>query len=324
MKNRVRHVLKNVLDELYELGKGTKKGQLQRQMQKLTKRKESHFIHTSKTKARYEQVVMKFCDFLEERGIKREKHLDKTSTEELQQIVDDYFKRLAEQELSKNTIKIHIAAIEKSLVVVRQDIKDFITNDEKRIEWWSAGKEARKREPYSNPEQIRERLTEEHKMIAEAQALAGFRVREIARATYDKEKYEITIHRAKGGRTRTIHYEHRKEDFERLVELIDKLKEENYEKKLKDYYKDLKKASNNTGQIYNASHSFRHEYAHNRIEELRENKEELKDLLDKYGADEETKSYVNDEDKIDKAADFVITRELGHNRLSMSRYYYKS
>jgi len=321
--NRIRYLIKNTLDELYELGKGVKRGQLQREMKKLTDIKESHFLHTSTTKVRYERAMMKFCDYLEEQGIKRDKHLNKTSTEELQKIVDGYFKKLANDGLSKNTIKVHIAAMEKSLAVIRPDIKEYITNDENRIGWWSAGKESRKREPYANPEKIRERLNETHRMIAEAQATAGFRVREIAKAEVDRENYQVIIHRAKGGRTRELSFEHRKEEFEKLADLIEKLKKQEYTKRLKDYYKDLRNATKATGQAYNASHSFRYEYAHQRIEELKQNKEELRKLLDEYGADEETKSYVNDENKIDKAADFVLTRELGHNRTSMSRYYYR-
>jgi len=315
--------LKHVLDDLYELGKGVKRGELQRKMQKLTGIRESHFIHTSKTKVRYEQAVMKFCDFLESQGIKREKHLDKKSTEELQQIVDDYFEKLAEDGLSKSTIKIHIAALEKSLVIIRPDIKEYLTDDENRIGWWSAGVDSRKKDSYVDPNAIRERLTEEHRMIAEAQALAGFRVREIAKAEVDKEEQKIIIHKAKGGRTRELHFEHRKEDFEKLADLIEKLQERHYEKKLKDYYRDIKNACKATGQEYYASHAFRYEYAQNRIEELKENKEELRDLLYRYDANDETKSYVDNEDKVDKAADYVLTRELGHNRTSMSRYYYR-
>ena len=74
MENKVRFVLKHVLDDLYELGKGVKRGRLKKQMEKLTGVKHSYFIHNSKTKVRYEQAVMKFCDFLEKNGIKREKH----------------------------------------------------------------------------------------------------------------------------------------------------------------------------------------------------------------------------------------------------------
>jgi len=323
MENKVRYVLKHILDDLYELGKGTKRGRLKKQMEKLTGVKESHFIHTSKTKVRYEQAVMKFCDYLEEQGIKREKHLEKTSTEKLEQIIDGYFEKLAEDGLSQSTIKIHIAALEKCLPVIRKDIKEYLTDDENRIGWWSEGVAPRKREPYADPEAIRNRLTEEHRMIAEAQAIAGFRVREIAKTTVDRENYKV-ITKGKGGRIREIHFEHRKEDFEKLADLIEKLKEQEYEKHLKDYYKDIKNACKATGQVYNASHAFRHEYAHERIKELRENKEELKDLLDKYGADEKTREAVNNDETIDTAADYVITRELGHNRSSMSRYYYKS
>jgi hypothetical protein len=316
-------VLKNVLDELYDLGKGVKRGQLQKEMKKLTGRRESNFIHTSKTKVRYERAMMTFCDYLSEIGINRDKQLKRLSTEELQKVIDNYFIELADDGYSKNTIKVHIAAMQKSLAIVRPDIKPYIENDENRVRWWSAGMEAKKGEAYANPEAIREKLSETHRMISEAQELGGFRVREIAKATIDKENYEITIHKAKGGRDRTLHFEHRKEDFEKLADLIEKLQERRYEEHLKDYYKDLKEACHETGQEYYASHAFRYGYAENRIKELKENKEELRDLLEKYDADEKTKEAVKDENTIEHAADYVLTRELGHNRARMSRYYYK-
>jgi 16S rRNA C967 or C1407 C5-methylase (RsmB/RsmF family) len=312
-----------VLDELYDLGKGTKKGELQRQMEKLTGERISHFIHSSTTKVRYERAAMKFVDFLEEQGIKRDKHLNRTSTEELQKIVNSYFEKLAKDGLSKNTIKTHIAALEKSLAVIRPDIKPYLQSDENRVRWWSAGKASQKRYAYADPEAIRNRLSDINRMIAEAQAMAGFRVREIAKAEINKEEYKITIKNGKGGRTRELYFEHRKEDFKKLVDLIEKLQNEKYEKHLKDYYEDLKRACKSTGQEYRAAHSFRHEYAERRIEELRQNRQELRDLLDKYGADDEMKSNANDEDTVDIACDFVLTRELGHNRLKMSRYYYR-
>jgi len=323
MSHKIKHVLKSVLDELYDLGKGIKKGELQRQMEKLTGERVSHFIHTSTTKVRYERAAMKFADFLESEGIKREKHLDKVSTEELQKIVDNYFDKLAEDGLSKNTIKVHVAALEKSLAVIRPDIKPYLQDDNNRIGWWSEGEASQKRYAYADPEAIRNRLSEEHRMIAEAQSLGGFRVREISKCEVDKEEYKITIKNGKGGRTRELHFEHRKEDFKKLADLIEKLQNEKYEKKLKDYYEDLKRASKATGQEYRAAHSFRYEYAENRIQELRENREELKDLLDKYGADEKMRSNADNENTIDVACDFVLTRELGHNRLKMSRYYYR-
>jgi len=323
MRNRVRYLIKNTLDQLYELGKGTKKGEIQRQMKKLKGVRESPFIHTSHTKVRYERAMMTFCDYLEEHGIKRESHLKRINTEQLQQIVDNYFKELADEGYSKGTIKIHIAAMEKSLALIRPDIRDYLTNDENRVSWWSAGRESKKGDSYIDPNAIRENLEGVHRMIAEAQSLAGFRVREIARAEVNREDRSVTIHNAKGGRTRTLYFEHREEKFERLADLIETLKEQEYEKKLKDYYEDLKRACSETGEEYRASHAFRFEYAQERKEELRENKEELKYLLDKYNADEKTKESVNDESKIDQACDYVLTQELGHNRLSMSRYYYK-
>jgi hypothetical protein len=266
---------------------------------------------------------MKFCDFLEENGIKRESHLNKKSTEELQEVIESYFERLAEEKYSKTTIKLHIAALEKTIAIVRPDIKEYLTDDENRIGWWSAGVDSRKRGSYVDPNRIRERLNEEHRMIAEAQALGGFRIREIAKAEVDKENERIIIHKAKGGRTRELDFTHRREDFEKLADLIQKLQEQRYDKHLKDYYKDIKNACKAAGEEYRASHAFRYEYAQRRIKKLKENKEELKDLLNKYEADEKTKECVNDESTIEQACDYVLTRELGHNRSSMSRYYYR-
>ena len=323
MSHRVRHVLKSVLDDLYQIGKGVKKGELQRQMQKLKNERVSYFIHTSTTKTRYERAVMKFCDHLDELGIKRKRHLNKLDTEQLKQIIDNYFKKLAEEKYSKATIKVHVCALEKTLAIVRPDVKEYLNNDENRIKWWSQGTDSRKRGSYVDPDRIRQRLKEEHRMIAEAQALAGLRVREIARAEVDKQNYRLIIHKAKGGRTRELDFTHRKEDFEKLASLIEKLKEMHYEQHLKDYYKDIKNACKVLGEEYRASHAFRYEYVEKRAEQLKEDKEELKYLLEKYEADEKTKSYANNEDTVEKAVDYVLTREIGHNRTSMSRYYYR-
>jgi len=323
MSHRVRHILKSVLDDLYELGKNVKKGELQRQMKELKEERVSHFIHTSTTKTRYERAMMKFADFLEERGIKRKRHLNKLDTKQLQEVIDDYFQKLAAEGYSKTTIKTHVAAMQKSLAIVRPDIRDYLANDENRIRWWSAGVDSRKRGSYVNPDKVRERLNETHKMIAEAQMMAGFRIREIAKAEINREEHTITIHKAKGGRTRELDFSHRKEDFEKLAILVEKLKEMHYEEHLKDYYRDLKNACKSLGEEYRASHAFRYEYVEKRVEQLKENKEELKYLLEKYEADEETKSYANNEDTIEKAVDYVLTREIGHNRTSMSRYYYR-
>jgi len=318
---RLRQLIKNVLDDLYDLGKGISRTQLEKQMQELTGIKQSYFIHSSTTKVRYERAMMRFCDYLEEYNIKRDKHLNKISKEKLEQIIDNYFKWLVEQGFSTGTIKIHIAAMGKILAVLRPDIIDFLSNDDRRIGWWINGKASKKGDSYADPEKIREKLKEGHRIIAEAQALAGFRIREILKATINKERYEITIHEAKGGKTIKLYFKYRKEKFERLVELLEKI-DKNYEKNLKDYYKDLKKACILTEQPYNASYAFRYEYVQNRVKELTQNKEELKYLLEKYNASKDMKSYIDDENKIDNAIDFIIACELGHNKLKTSRYYY--
>jgi|GEM_PF-1735958 len=323
MKYRVREVLKNTLEDLYELGKDINREELEKQMQELTGIKQSHFIHTSTTKDRYKRAIMRFCDYLEKQGIIEDNHLYSKSTEQLEQIINDYFRWLANKGVSENTIKIHIVAITKCLVILRPDLRDFLLNNERRVNWWIAGKSPKKGDSYPDPEKIRKRLKEKYRIIAEIQALTGFLVRELTKVSIDKEKYEISINNAKSGKSRTLYFEYRKEKFEKLVELIGKIDKENYEKQLRDYYQNLWRACKDTEQSYNASYPFRYEYIQKRFQELMKNKEELSYLLEKYNASEEIKSCVNNEEKVYNAIDFVIACELGYDSLETPRYYYR-
>jgi len=323
MGNMVRTVLRNILDDLYDLGKDIDREELEKQMQEFTGIKQSYFIHTLNTKDRYERALMRFCDYLEEQGIKSDDHLNSKSKKQLEQIIDNYFRWLAHKGFSENTIKIHIVAIGKTLVLLRPDIRDFLFNNERRVNWWIAGKASKKGDSYANPEKIREKLNEKHRIIAEIQTLTGFLVRELTKVSIDEEKYEIRINKSKNGRSRTLYFEYRKEKFEKLVDLINKLDKEDYEKKLKDYYQDLWRACKTTEQSYNASYPFRYEYIQKRFQELMKNKEELKFLLEKYNASEDIKECVNNEEKVYKAIDFVIARELGYDSFETPRYYYR-
>ena len=319
----VRTVLRNILDDLYDLGKDIDREELEKQMQEFTGIKQSYFIHTLNTKDRYERALMRFCNYLEEQGIKSDDHLNSKSKKQLEQIIDNYFRWLAHKGFSENTIKIHIVAIGKTLVLLRPDIRDFLFNNERRVNWWIAGKASKKGDSYANPEKIREKLNEKHRIIAEIQTLTGFLVRELTKVSIDEEKYEIRINKSKNGRSRTLYFEYRKEKFEKLVDLINKLDKEDYEKKLKDYYQDLWRACKTTEQSYNASYPFRYEYIQKRFQELMKNKEELKFLLEKYNASEDIKECVNNEEKVYKAIDFVIARELGYDSFETPRYYYR-
>jgi len=320
---RVRYLVKNILDDLYDLGKDINREELEKQMQELTGIKQSHFIHTLTTKDRYERAMMRFCDYLEEHGIITDNNLNSKSTKQLEQIINSYFEWLASKGVSENTIKIHIVAMSKIFMILRPDIRSFLLNNEQRVNWWIAGKSPKKGDSYADPEKIREKLKEKHRTIAEIQALTGFLVRELIKVSIDKEKYEIRIKNVNGGRSRTLYFEYRKETFNKLVEMIEKIDKENYEKKLRDYYQDLWRACKDTEQSYNASYPFRYEYVQKRFHELMKNKEELNYLLEKYNASEEIKSCVDDDRKVYNAIDFVIACELGYDSLETPRYYYR-
>jgi len=323
MGNMVRTVLRNILDDLYDLGKDIDREELEKQMQDITGTKQSYFIHSLTTKDRYERAMMRFCDYLEDHGIKEEEHLNKTTTKQLEQIINNYFKWLADKGVSENTIKIHIVAMSKSLAILRPDIRYFLFNNERRVNWWIDGKASKKGDSYANPEKIREMLKEKHRIIAEIQVLTGVLVREITKISINNEKYEITINNTNERRNRTLYFQYRQEKFEKLIELINKIDKENYEKNLKKYYQDLWRVCKVTEQSYNASYPFRYEYIQKRFQELMKNKEELKFLLEKYNASDEIKNCVNNEEKVYKAIDFVIARELGYDSFETPRYYYR-
>ncbi len=140
-----------------------------------------------------------------------------------------------------------------------------------------------------------------HRAVAELQYLTGARVGDVKKIGIDEVGKRVLIHGSKGGRDREIDFSDRPDRFERVKELHRELQRHIEEKGWKEiresYDEDLKQAVEKSGEVYTGSHAFRVSYAVERVEELKA-------------------KGLSDED-----ADRVLTRELGHNRLEMSRYY---
>ena len=255
----------------------------------------SPLIHSHSTFNRYLGIAKEFARWERERkGINR---VDKVSYEDVREFLDEK----AERGVSEKTLKVNTCALEKFFDAVgRTDISDKLREDYQEI--YSQGRPSGRALPYTNPQKVIENLKDDaHRTVAELQYLTGARVGDVKKIEVDEDRKVVRIEKSKGGRDREIDFSDRPERFERIKELkeeLDRHIEERGWKEIREtYYEDLKNTCKKSGEVYTGSHAFRVSYAVERFEELK----------GKGLSDEE--------------ADRILTQELGHNRLEMSRYY---
>ena len=258
----------------------------------------SPYIHSHSTRNRYLGVMRDFVKWEKERGINR---VDRVEYDHVRTFLEEKAQRGA----SRSTLKVNMSALRKFFGAVgRDDIAKKIGDDYQEI--YSQGRPSGRALPYTNPQKVIENLKDDaHRTVAELQYLTGARVGDVKKIEVDTEKRVVRIEKSKGGRDREIDFSDRPERFERIKELkeeLDRHIEERGWKEIREtYYDDLREACKKTGEVYTGSHAFRVSYAVERFEELTEER----------GLSEEE-------------ADRVLTQELGHNRLEMSRYYRRS
>ncbi len=256
--------------------------------------KRSPYIHSYSTFNRYMGIAKEFVGWAKERGINR---LDQVRYSH----VREFLQEKAERGLTEKTMKVNASALGKFFNTVgRDDIYKDLRRDYTEI--YTSGRPSVRALPFSNPDKVIENLREPvHRVVAELQYLTGARVGDVKKIEVDTERKFVVIDKSKGGRYRELDFRDRLERFERVVELkaeLDRMLEQrDWSDIRKGYYEDLKQAVKKAGEVYTGSHAFRVTYAVERFEELREK-----------GLEPEK-------------ADKVLTEELGHSRIDMSRYY---
>ena len=254
----------------------------------------SPYIHSYSTFNRYMGIAKDFVRWAKEREVNR---LDRVTYEHVRTFLDEK----AQRGVSEKTLKVNTCALEKFFDAVgRADISDKLREDYQEI--YSQGRSPGRALPFSNPQRVIENLKDPaHRIVAELQYLTGARIGDIKKIEVDSESSKVFIWGSKGGRDREIDFSDRLDRFERVKELYRELRryiEERGWKEIRESYdEDLKQAVKKSGEVYTGSHAFRVSYAVERFEELK-----VKGLSD-------------------GEADSILTRELGHNRLEMSRYY---
>jgi len=334
---KVKYLLISVINVMYAEGKGRSKHQVMVENYEKYKRRETHLIHSTSTFITYKAVASKFADYLKkEHNLKYEKDFMKLSKEELFNLVDKYFEYQRDVEkLSQSSLEKHISVLRKVLPPVRPEAREFFT-PENRMKWRD-GVAKLEGDRYNRPYKIVENLRnigEIYEAIAQLQRLTDARIGDVKRIQIDEENLRVYIPRSKGGRSRYVYFDHFKEDFEKVKyykEVLDKALEERSFSDIRknEYYRALERACEKAQEPYHGSHPFRYEAVQRRYEVIsqlpREQQEQYyrRILEDRGKSEKEIEKALNSVRERDEVAVAIISEELGHSRLRISREYLK-
>jgi len=323
--------------QLFEMGKGKSKHLAMQESFEKNKNRRVDAIYSFSTYETYKEIVAKFGDFLEkEYKIRFEKDFRKLSTEEIYNCVDRYFEvQKNEMHLSKKTLQKHVAGLYKVLGAIDPEITKRFDADS-RVKW-TDGAEKQECDRYNNPDRIVEnlrRINETAYAIAQLQRLVGCRIGDVKKIRLDEENQRVIIEKSKGGRSRSVYFDYFKEDFERVKEykeILDKALEQKSFSEIRknEYYSALKQACRKAGEPYHGSHAFRYEWAQRTYEVIKdlprvEQVEFYIRILEERGLSNKDilKAFEEVKQK-DAFAEAIISEELGHSRLDISREYLK-
>ena len=333
-RNRIKHFLIDTVNSLFK--PGMSKHKIFQECREKEKPILSPYIHSYPTKIRYEKVMAAFGDFLSnEMGIKYERDFRKLSVDEVAVCLDKYFEKEIEKGRAQNTLEIHISALNKILSTINPELQQCF-NPENRAKWRD-GAPVGDNDRYNNPQAIIENLKkidETAYHIAEIQRLSGCRIGDVKKLEIDEEGMRAVIKGSKGGRDRNVYYKHFHSEFEKLKEhkqALDKILEDKKFSEIRenDYYNALRKACRGAGEPYRGSHPFRYEavqYRHDVIKDLPKEEQEayyLQILKDRGKSPKDIREAFDKVEAKNALPEAIISEELGHSRLDISRHYLK-
>ena len=333
-RNRIKHFLIDTVNSLFK--PGMSKHEIFQECREIEKPVQSPYIHSYPTKIRYEKVMAAFGDFLSnEIGIKYERDFRKLSTDEIAVCIDKYFEKEIEKGRAQNTLEIHISALAKILPAIKPETQECFNSDNRAR--WRDGVAVGDNDRYNNPDKIIENLhkiDETSATIAELQRLTGSRIGDVKKIQIDEENRRVIIKGSKGGRDRSIYYDHFQEQFEKVKEYKEALDRVLEEKKFSEireneYYNNLRKACREAREPYRGSHAFRYEGAQERyevIKNLPKPEQEayyLRILIDRDKSPGDIREAFNKVEPKNALPEAIISEELGHSRLDISRHYLK-
>lgn len=332
----IKYFLIETTKSLFQEGIGKSKHLAMQKSYARNRTRETPAIYSYSTYDTYKEVVAKFADFLEsEYNLRFEKDFRKLSTNEIASCLDHYFEVQKEKHLAKKTLEKHISALRKVLSAIDEKIKEHFTPDARAK--WRDGVETQDCDRYNNSNKILEHLKqidETSYAIANLQRLVGCRIGDVKKIEINEQEQKVYIRKSKGGRDRCVYFDRFQEDFERVKEckeILDKALETKRFSEIRknEYYNNLRKACKRADEIYHGSHAFRYEFAQNRYDEIsrwtQEEQEEyyLRILLDRGKSQKDIEKAFKEVREKNAVAEAIVSEELGHSRLDISRHYLK-
>jgi len=335
-RNKVKYLFIRIADALFVAGKSKSKHIAFKESYEKNRTRQSEVIHSHSTHDTYVEVVAKFGDFLSnEMGIKYESNFWELSTDEVYVCIEKYFEKQKENGLAKKTLQKHISALNKILGAINPEIKEYFNADNRAR--WRDGVEKQDCDRYNNSDRIIENLKkidETSYAIAEIQRLTGARIGDVKKLQIDEENKRVFFPRSKGGRDRSVYFDRFQEEFEKVKEckeILDRALEERRFSEIREneYYNNLRKACRKADELYHGSHAFRYEFSQERHKKITQWSQEEQEayyrrILEERGKTEKDieKAFKEVREK-DAVAEAIISEELGHSRLDISRQYLK-
>jgi integrase len=249
------------------------------------------YIHSWSTFNRYMGIAKEFVGWAKERGINR---VDKVSYQHIREFLEEKIQK----GVSQKTLKINQSALEKFFSAVgREDLTKEIKRHYQEV--YGKGRIPGSVSGFANPEKVIEGIKNPvHKAMARLQYYTGARVGDIKKMKIESNR--VVIEKSKGGKTRYIDYTdrpHKLEQIKKDLEVVrEGIKNTGWREIRATYSESVREASRRIGDISGGPHNFRANYVQERVAELKP----------KVG--------------YEKALQ-IVEKEIGHNRVEMTKHY---
>ena len=256
-------------------------------------------IHSYKTLKRYVGIMNNFKDTV----LVNTKRIHQITEEH----VETYFGNMVSDGKGEKTVKVNASALNKLFnAFSRHDLIAYI--DENRSTWAGDAIASNRTTPFGDPDRVINKIRgEAFKAAATIQLKTGARVSDIKKVVSSVIAHpsweSIIILKSKGGKDRELDFSDRMPilaivlEAAKVIQVYLSENKNDWSSFKKEYTKETHRAAVKAGEIYCGTHAFRANYANDQYEKgIKEGKDE-NDVLKR------------------------ITKDLGHNRIRMAKYY---
>jgi len=259
------------------------------------------YINEKNIVVKYKEIINRFKDTVLT-DVKRINQITKGH-------VETHLNNLLGKGGREKTVRVNASALNKLFnTFSRHDLIEYI--DENRSTRVSRAMSSCQTTPFGDPDKVIDAIRgKAYKAAALIQYETGARISDIKKIVDSvishPSRTAISIMKSKDGRNRILDFSDRMESLNAVLEAAGSIQAHlsdtntDWSSFQKDYTQEVKRAAKRTGEIYCGTHAFRANYAEKRYEKDTDTKDEVQVLR-------------------------RITENMGHSRISMTKYYISS